>query len=252
MTKANGVVLYEGPSAIDGKPIVVIATGLKSASANGKTGDMLQTWILRQDIAPNEAVKTGADYSICGNCKHRGIDGKARTCYVKVFQAPLSVWKAWKRGRYAKATDIAGVGTDRKVRLGSYGDPMAVPIRVWRELVAYSNGWTGYTHQWQRATGYTYQWSSENGSIGWARLCMASVDNADEYNAAQAAGWRTFRVSAHVDNGASEVLCPASDEAGRKTNCASCRLCMGTTSKSRKSIAIVVHGATGKKHFKAA
>jgi hypothetical protein len=242
MAKANGVVLYEGPSAIDGKPIAVIATGLNSASANGKTGDMLQTWILRQDVAPNEAIKTGADYSICGNCKHRGQDGKARTCYVKVFQAPLSVWKAWKRGRYAKAKDVAEVGMDRKVRLGSYGDPMAAPIHVWRELVSYSKGWTGYTHQW----------SSENGTIGWDKLCMASVDNAEEYNAAQAAGWRTFRVSAHVDNGAAEVLCPASDEAGRKTNCASCQLCMGTTSKARKSIAIVVHGATGKKHFKAA
>jgi hypothetical protein len=55
----NGYILYQGPSAIDGKPIVVIATGFASKSNNGKTGDMIQTWIIRQDIAPHLAVKSG-------------------------------------------------------------------------------------------------------------------------------------------------------------------------------------------------
>ena len=47
--KLNGVVLYEGPSVLDGAPIAVIAT-LKSA--NVKTGDMIQTWIIRSDMHP--------------------------------------------------------------------------------------------------------------------------------------------------------------------------------------------------------
>ena len=33
------------------------------------------------------------------------------------------------------------------VRIGSYGDPAAVPTRVWAELVRYAKNWTGYTHQ---------------------------------------------------------------------------------------------------------
>ena len=106
MTKPNGYILFEGPSAIDGKPIVVIATGFANKSANGKTGDMIQTWIIREDIKPNDAVKSGDDESICGQCIHRpalkaAIQAKGEKhirCYVKVWQAPLVVWKAYKRG----------------------------------------------------------------------------------------------------------------------------------------------------------
>ena len=47
-------VLYEGPSLLDGEPIVAILTGLRSSSGNRKTGAMLQTWILRADVSPAE------------------------------------------------------------------------------------------------------------------------------------------------------------------------------------------------------
>jgi hypothetical protein len=70
---SNGVILYEGPSVIDGAPIVAIATGFKSPSSNDKTGTMIQVWILRADIAPHEAQKTGADESICGDCPMRPL-----------------------------------------------------------------------------------------------------------------------------------------------------------------------------------
>jgi hypothetical protein len=43
----RGVVLYEGPSELDGKPIVVVAT---FNSVNDKTGNMVQTWIIRSDM----------------------------------------------------------------------------------------------------------------------------------------------------------------------------------------------------------
>lgn len=36
-TRPNGVILYEGPSKLDGQPIVVIAVGLKTKSSNTKT-----------------------------------------------------------------------------------------------------------------------------------------------------------------------------------------------------------------------
>ena len=65
--------------------------GIRTASANPKTGDMIQTWILRSDMHPLEAIKSGSDYGICGSCIHRGsydefgnpID--PRTCYVNPF-----------------------------------------------------------------------------------------------------------------------------------------------------------------------
>ena len=41
----NGRVIYRGPSLLDGKRIVVVATGFVKKSNNDKTGEMIQTWI---------------------------------------------------------------------------------------------------------------------------------------------------------------------------------------------------------------
>ena len=41
-----GIILWEGKSELDGKPIVLIAI---DHSSNSKTGDMVQTYILRSD-----------------------------------------------------------------------------------------------------------------------------------------------------------------------------------------------------------
>jgi len=62
-------IIYKGPSLLDGKPIVVIAT---FSNRNTKTGAVVQTYILRSDINPLEASKTGEDFSICGDCTMRG------------------------------------------------------------------------------------------------------------------------------------------------------------------------------------
>ena len=92
---SNGLVIYRGPSILDGSPIVVIATGLGSGSSNRKTGALVQTWILREDVSPIKAIQNGSDVSICGACPHRGRieDGRnvGRSCYVNVGQAPLNV-----------------------------------------------------------------------------------------------------------------------------------------------------------------
>ena len=57
-TAIKGFTLYEGASVLDGKPIVVLAT---LETSNAKTGAMVQTWILRSDVEPHQAVKTGDD-----------------------------------------------------------------------------------------------------------------------------------------------------------------------------------------------
>ena len=67
--KMNKGIIYKGPSLLDGKPIVAIAT---YSDRNTKTGKVLQTYIIRSDISPLEASKTGEDFSICGDCKLRG------------------------------------------------------------------------------------------------------------------------------------------------------------------------------------
>lgn len=236
---AAGYVIYDGPSMIDGERIVVIVAGL-NGSRNAKTGNMVQTYVLRPDMTPVEAVKTGADVSICGDCVHRGDGtGKGRSCYVTLIHGPLAVYKAYLRGNYHPATPEAAAEAvaGRMVRLGAYGDPAAAPIEIWQALVSKASAFTGYTHRWRTA------------EPAWAKLCMASVDNTVELRQATARGWRTFRVGGALT--ADEIVCPASAEAGKRTQCADCKLCMGTTSRSPKGIQIAPHGA-GAGHYKEA
>jgi len=240
MTKPNGVIIYQGPSKLDGQPIVVVAVGIKNNSSNTKTGAMVQTYILRSDINPMEAVKSGADASICGSCTHRGDGtGKDRSCYVTLVHGPRGVFNSFQNGNYPVATpaEAAELVAGRMVRLGTYGDPAAVPIYVWQGLLAKSEGHTGYTHQWKTI------------APQWSALVMASADTVEEMNAAHAKGYRTFRVSpiGGAPMAGLEIMCPASEEAGRKTTCELCRACMGTSGKAKISIQIAAHG-TGRKH----
>jgi len=236
-------IIYKGPSLIDGAPIVVIANGKQSK--NAKTGNMVQTYILRADVSPIVASKTGKDFSICGDCKHRGIandDPKRklalhRSCYVNLGQGPLQVFKAFQNGKYptADAEQTASIGKGRMVRLGTYGDPAAVPQSIWDDLLSQSAGHTGYTH---------------NGAS--TDVCMVSADSLQDAVKAWAHGKRTFRVIKIADwkaNGkaslaSNEILCPASHEAGQRVQCNDCKLCSGSLLHA-KSIAIVAHG-TGK------
>ena len=57
---------------LDGSPIVAIATRVTNASKNYKTGALVATYILRDDINPVDSVRQGLDKSICGSCVHRG------------------------------------------------------------------------------------------------------------------------------------------------------------------------------------
>ena len=233
-------IIYEGPSLIDGSPIVAIA---QVKSGNRKTGDMVQTWILRSDIDPITASRTGADSAICGDCPHKGKPSdkatgwaKDRTCYVNLLFAPNGVYKAYKRGAYEVARvpdNIATIGLGRGVRLGSYGDPAAVPSYIWESLTRYAEFVTAYTH---------------NPINPMPHKIMTSADNAAQAESAWDKGERTFRVVsdlAQIIKG-KEVLCPASDEAGNRATCASCKLCGGNSIKA-KSVAIVAHGASKRK-----
>ena len=231
----SGAVIYKGPSNFDAKPIVVIAVW---SSKNSKTGDMLQTYILRSDIDPRDANKWGEDESICGQCQHRGTPtldptkalAEERTCYVTMGQGPLIVFNEFIAGKYPVASPRA-VGAGRRARIGTYGDGAAAPDYVWDELLSEAEGHTAYSH---------------NG--GDPQRYMVSADTLAQAQGAWANGYRTFRVVRDVSEiRKNEVLCPASKEAGHKTTCAACLLCGGTSVKA-KSIAIPVHGS-GAVHF---
>lgn len=244
--KAQSSIIYRGPSLLDGKPIVVVAV---ISDRNRKTGDMLQTYILVDGAHPFDANKSGADYSICGNCPHRGVahnqpDKKLalkRTCYVNLGQGVLIVWKALQKGFYPQISGheaIAALGAGRMVRVGTYGDGAAVPAYVWESLLSRAKGHTAYSHQ-----------SGVPCSSFSAEIFMQSADTLSEAQEAWGKGRRTFRVVASVADivKGREILCPASEEAGKRTTCAACGLCAGASIKA-KSIAIPVHGA-GATHF---
>lgn len=234
-TTPTGFVIFEGPSLLDGAPVVVIAI---TRSTNRKTGDMVQTYILRADVAPVEALKTGADASVCGACKHRPLLGGA--CYVNVGQGPRAVWEAYRRGRYPASPRVAqALAVGRVVRLGTYGDPAAVPAEVWEHLIAGAAGHTGYSHQWENPA----LSADHRARIG--RLCMASADTAAERARALAQGLRTFRVrTADAPVLPGEFVCPASEEAGKRRTCDTCKACDGTSrGTAQASPVIVAHGS---------
>lgn len=233
---ANGFVFYRGISPVDNAPIVGIAV-LKSR--NIKTGNMVQTYIIRSDIHPVDAVDSGSDQSICGSCVHRGnaAAGRKRTCYVDHGKSVSAIYKAFKRGSYYDCshdlTHAASIIKGRKVRLGAYGDPAMIPADIWLALLEHSVDWTGYTHQWSQAFAQAHR-----------EICMASADSIEDRDLARSMGWRTFRVipiNAPMQL-VREIPCPASPEGGNRKQCIDCGACDGALKPSSVSIAIVAHG----------
>jgi len=277
--KPSNVILYEGPSLIDGSPIVVILTGLSQVSSNAKTGDsdnqMLQTWVLRSDnINPIEASRRGLDTGIWGSCPHKGtpnLEKKTgwaddRSCYVNLLFAPSRIYATYRKGGYKRITpeQISEVGKGRMIRLGSYGDPASAPSWVFNALISQAKGHTGYSH----ASGIK---GMDGKTIKIDHSLMVSADSKHQAQYQQALHKRrTFRVidvkTWQAQGKAAllktEVLCPASTEGYREgVTCSSCGLCNGSNvdnSRSinagingkatpvtlRKSVAIVAHGTS--------
>lgn len=236
--KFSGLIAYYGESMLDGSPIALVVNRITTPSTNPKTGIMVQTFIIRTDVDPLTATKTGADFAICGDCKHKKTENNS--CYVSVWQAPQTVYKALQKNRYAMPDRdfdpvlIPDLLKNKIVRAGSYGDPAAVPLHIWQSMISKAQAVNGYSHQW-RKTAFD----------GFKSFCMASVDSESEQNQAQAQGWRTFRVKT-----ASEPIlkrespCNASKEQGQKTACDLCKACGGLSSKAKVNIVINAHGPT--------
>lgn len=231
MSTARSVVAWEGFSLLDSTaPIAVVLTGLGRASTNSKTGPMVQVYIIRTDKSPADAVRDGSDSAICGNCQHRSGSNIGRSCYVIYWNGPQAVYRSLpylQRRKVYAIPELVGKG----LRISAYGDAAAVPASFWFGLTMLAGWWTGYTSHWRTCDQRL------------RKLLMASV--YDEASRAEAAkrGWRTFRTRRHGDSLAAntEVICPASVEAGHRTTCDECRLCRGTSLDAR-SVAILPHG----------
>ncbi len=253
----TGVIFYEGPSKIDGSPIVGIAT---FRTGNEKTGNLIQTWIIRADMHPLVAVNNGSDSAICGNCPLRGeirdaserlvhstlladatTANKGRSCYVNVGQAPSAVYNAYKAGKYPKLTEEhRRKFLGRGLRYGSYGDPVAIPLSAWKLIEKLCTG--------KSAPGYTHQWRNPKFKA-WAKKVMASTHTEQDNKDAHAMGWRTFRTIIALDARVKgEIVCPASKEAGYKATCETCGACngRGSVEDKRASVVILAHGGSGK------
>lgn len=251
MSQAKGYIIDRGFSPIDGQPYVAILT-LKSS--NRKTGNMAQVWILCENINPVEAVQTGKDATICGDCPHRRkqvYDVKrkkykwVRSCYVNVGQGPNSIWKAYKRGAY---TELSYVGSkdlpsngefysiiesiihDRRIRWGSYGDPSIINPQVVNLFNSYASGHTGYTHQWRNEFAQVFK-----------GIFQASCDGFQDYLEATAHGWKTFTVVHKKATIHYAKQCPATVE-NSVAQCATCKLCDG----ARVDVFVHAHGSGSK------
>lgn len=232
--------VWEGPSKHDGKTVFVCMSSLHTKSTNTKTDDMASGNTLLKDTKPNEAVKTGEDESVCGGCILKPLVWVQSTdpnkpeepCYVRVMHFPLSTWEKNHDQPVETLDEIS-----KPLRIGGYGDPAMVPVWVWQYLTRLAKKWTGYTHDgWKpEAKAYTPELR---------HLVMASCETPEQARQAQSQGWRTFRTRGKDDPILpNEISCPASAEAGKRTNCRTCLLCDGKTGPNdkRKNITIISH-----------
>lgn len=219
-----GLLVYEGPSALNGERIAAVLT---LRSSNTKTGDVPSLWIMPADVSPIEATRSGADASVCGDCPLRPVNGGG--CYVVLLRGALRVWRTYNRGGYPSCDPEelgAFVYGRAAIRLGAWGDPAALPATWW---IKFEQG-LARLRRYRRPTvlGYSHLWRLRPDLARW---CMASVHTEHDASAAMSAGWRPFLAT--LEPPASKVagrhtfLCPASNEAGNRLTCTSCRACDG-------------------------
>ena len=228
---SKGFVIDRGLSPIDGKPYVAILT---VNSSNRKTGNMCQVFILCEDVDPVTAVSSGEDYSICGNCPHRKDSrSNTRSCYVNVGQAPLSVWRSYKRGNYKLLwtyEELEQTLSGRKIRWGAYGDPAILNSKIVHLLNGYASGHTGYTHQWRSEFATEFK-----------GIFQASCDGFNDYLLATELGWKTFTVVSKNTAPQYAKQCPATIT-NSQAQCVTCSLCDG----AKLDVFVNAHGSGAK------
>ena len=184
-----------------------------------------------------DAIKAGADVSVCGDCPLR-LNPKTgkKLCYV-TQRRPSGVYRSYTNDKLpiVKIDARSNIWFDLKpLRIGSYGDPTAIPIEVWTD-------WVGLLKSRKiRHTGYTRRWENPENQ-GFRKFLMASVFSDEEQELASSMGWRTYRILPKgVAVPPNQILCPGSKEAGLLKTCRECLMCGGTSRRS--DVAVYAHG----------
>lgn len=239
----NSGVVWEGISPVPHAKhrLAVVLTGLTRPSQNRKTGPMVQSWIIRPDVDPVYASRTGDDDAYCGNCEGRAArkDGGDNThrkgwCYVNKLHGPRQAWETARQGVWVPDLSIL---RNRQIRLGAYGDPGMVPYELWDRLIRATgrpNSHTGYTATWRE------EWADQR----LKDFCMASVQSDEEALLAERMGWRTYQIVPSFENlRRNQTPCR---EATHGETCSQCMLCSGGD-RRKGSIVITPSGRPDQK-----
>lgn len=259
------MIIYRGKSLIDGTtPIVGVLTGVLDPSSNTKTGPMAQLWILREDKPAGRTLDTGEDAAVCGACPF----AHKRGCYVAPM-ATAAIWKSVCAGTYGSVIDpVEGAkllvrqhrrGAIQGLRIGAYGDPVALPLGVVEDLATplreAGAAITGYTHAWRDAYRISGQPEPE---AGWRQWLMASCHHQADMLRAKLSGWRPYVILGEPPEGVDPytwaksrsrewgvALCPAASERPEhlRLTCGACGGCNGKGMDDRRvGFGISLHG----------
>jgi hypothetical protein len=195
----RGVIVYRGPSLIDGSPLIVVLTGIRGSSRNEKTSGKLplaQSYIIpaamlqgitgrceahaADYLAWGRNLRGGCDGAACGSCSKRpaqaagaGVNASSLPtdpCYVR--NGPPEVARAIVRGTYPDATPTqaaayvaASVAAGRiaGVRAGAWGDPAAAPLAVHAPILDAARATSQPSGRRGVATAYTRRWIDSDG-----------------------------------------------------------------------------------------
>ena len=228
---------------LDGNNVFVVRKGKTSNDKISDGSALVQTYTFSVDQWNLATTSKGfgmkkffaLDQSNCLDCPFSLGNGNGG-CYTHKFNQYvgfLSLLRSIKSEDLTPLSDdkmrqVNDLCYDTYVRFGTYGEPSLMPKDLVESMTLVSKSWTGYTHQWSKS------WAKDYGN--WF---MASVHSQDEAITASDTSYRSF--IATTDGSEDAVSCPASKEAGYKSNCAKCGLCSGLVGKGNKDVKILQH-----------
>jgi len=215
----------------------LVTTVITLQSKNSKTGNIPQVFYLPQE-KPTDAVKTGSDKSICGNCPLRPLDAKSNnlpTCYVNKGHGPNSIHKVLNNLPLFRTLSLQQFKPIKAVRLGAYGDSASISKAKYLSIRKAVK--SAFNLSDSHLLDYTHDWNNPK-SNHLKTFAMASVETLKQAKKAWSNGWRTFRIikdKSEITN--NEICCPYSD---KRVQCLDCQLCNGNQINA-KSICITAH-----------
>lgn len=228
---------------LEGDNVFVVRKGKTSNKKITDGSALVQTYTFSKDQWLLATTSSGfgmkkffsLDKSNCLDCPYSGNQG-AGGCYTHKFNQYVGFLSMLRSIKHSELTpldrdkqgDIVEMCFNSYVRFGTYGEPSLMPKHLIEAITWVAKSWTGYTHQWNK------DWAKDYG-----KWFMASVHNETEANTASDKAYRSF--IATTDGNENAVSCPASAEAGFKSNCAKCGLCSGTLGKGNTNIKILEH-----------